>query len=288
MNERDTATKTAEVFLKQLGLDRDRLKAIHDLPLEKIMAAQFAIEPVVKSGLVGSSIMFTPVLDPVLLPAHPFHPVASPVSADIPLIVGYNHTESTLWIREWSAVDESRMRAGVGRLFGDKADKVIDVYRHKYPAATAADINVLVATDYPLAYRAILMAQRKAAQHGAPVYAYRFDWETPVNHLRSPHTLEVPFVFDNIKENPVRNGGGPEAMALAARLSEAWIAFARTGDPNTPKSGLPHWPAYTLDRRTTMLFNNDSQVANDPVREERLIIEECLPPGAERGVMAYP
>jgi para-nitrobenzyl esterase len=157
---------------------------------------------------------------------------------------------------------------------------VIAVYRRKYPDATAADINVLLATDYPLAYRSILMAQRKAAQHGAPVYASRFDWETPVNHLRSPHTLEVPFVFDNIRENPARNGGGPEAVALAARLSEAWIAFARLGDPNTAWSGLPHWPAYDLDRRATMLFNNNSQISDDPVREERLIIEACLPPGA--------
>jgi hypothetical protein len=58
--------------------------------------------------------------------------------------------------------------------------------------------------------------QGKAAQRSVPVYAHRFDWETPVGNLRSPHTLEVPFVFDNLKENSVRNGGGPQTLALTA------------------------------------------------------------------------
>jgi para-nitrobenzyl esterase len=51
-------------------------------------------------------------------------------------------------------------------------------------------------------------------------------------------------------------------------VSDAWIAFARTGDPNTPK--LPRWPAFDADERPTMVFDNVCAVVNDPIREQRV------------------
>jgi len=60
------------------------------------------------------------------------------------------------------------------------------------------------------------------------------------------------------------------APALADRLSDAWIAFARTGNPNV--ANLPAWPAFDLANRPTMIFANASRVANDPIREQRQII----------------
>jgi para-nitrobenzyl esterase len=78
----------------------------------------------------------------------------------------------------------------------------------------------------------------------APVYLYYFRWEAPVEggRLRSPHEVDIPVVFDNVKLGAPLTGGGQEVMTLAERISDAWIAFARTGDPNTSK--LPHWPAF--------------------------------------------
>ena len=66
----------------------------------------------------------------------------------------------------------------------------------------------------------------------------------------------------------------PEAHALAKTVSASWVAFARTGDPNT--SGLPKWPVYTARTRDTMLFNNASRVAADPDRGPRLAMEKLL------------
>jgi para-nitrobenzyl esterase len=66
----------------------------------------------------------------------------------------------------------------------------------------------------------------------------------------------------------------PEAYALADRTSSAWVAFARSGDPNTPK--LPKWPAYSTASRDTMLFNNECRVERDPDRGPRLIMEQTL------------
>ena len=63
-------------------------------------------------------------------------------------------------------------------------------------------------------------------------------------------------------------------MALADKVSDAWIAFARSGDPNTPK--LPRWPAFNATDRPTMVFNNESRVENDPLREQRLAMFSAL------------
>jgi len=113
------------------------------------------------------------------------------------------------------------------------------------------------------------IAERRAALGKGPVYLYYFRWETPVDggRLKSPHTIEIPFAFDNIKTNRMTSGS-PDAPALADKLSSTWIAFARSGDPNTNK--LPHWPAFNAKDRPTMVINNESKVENDPLREQRI------------------
>jgi len=110
----------------------------------------------------------------------------------------------------------------------------------------------------------------------APVYLYYFAWETPIEggRFKSPHTIEIPFVFDNVRISERLTGGGPEAMALADKVSDAWIAFARTGNPNVPK--LPHWPAFDPVDRHTMVFNNNSKVEKDPISEQRLVISGAM------------
>jgi para-nitrobenzyl esterase len=118
----------------------------------------------------------------------------------------------------------------------------------------------------------IRLAERKVAAApvppGAPVFMYRFDFTTPVldGRLGATHALDITFGFDNLDKTRL-HGDRPEAPALAERMSEAWLAFARTGDPNHP--GLPSWPTYDPDRRATMLFDTDCRIADDPDAEER-------------------
>ncbi len=116
------------------------------------------------------------------------------------------------------------------------------------------------------------VAERRARLKKGPVYVYYFAWETPVQGglLKSPHNLEWPFAFDNTELCAKLTGGGPVALALADKVSDAWIAFARTGNPNTPK--LPYWPQFSLKDRETMVINNESKVVNDPIREQRIVM----------------
>jgi para-nitrobenzyl esterase len=152
----------------------------------------------------------------------------------------------------------------------------MDAFRKTHPDATPWDLYILIATDHPRGTYTRELGKRKAMQGGAPVYLYRFDWETPEGggHMRSPHTIEIQFVFNNVKIAGPLISKMPEAYALAEKVSASWVAFARTGNPNTPK--LPKWPAYSAASRDTMLFNNDCRVERDPDHEARLVMERVL------------
>jgi para-nitrobenzyl esterase len=86
---------------------------------------------------------------------------------------------------------------------------------------------------------------------------------------RAYHCAELPFVFDNTDRAAAKTGGTVEARALAARVSEAWIAFARSGDPN--HAGLPSWPRYDAARGALMVFDNECVVKDDYDRAARQV-----------------
>jgi para-nitrobenzyl esterase len=163
-----------------------------------------------------------------------------------------------------------------GELLGEQAASIITTDRKYSPGATPSDIYFLIESDYRYGAKTLKIAERRAAMGKAPVYLYYFSWETPIQNgrLKSPHNLEWPFAFDNVRDCANLTGGGPEAIALADKVSDAWIAFARTGNPNTPK--LPHWPVFEAVNRATMVINNESRVVNDPLREKRIAMFRAL------------
>jgi para-nitrobenzyl esterase len=119
------------------------------------------------------------------------------------------------------------------------------------------------------------IAERRAALNKGPVYLYYFRWESPVDggRLKSPHTIEIPFAFDNVNASRMTSSSS-DAPALADKVSSAWVAFARSGDPNTGK--WPRWPAFNLKDRPTMVIDNQSRVENDPLREQRIAMFQAL------------
>jgi para-nitrobenzyl esterase len=276
--DREVAVRNAEQLLAKLGVDKKDVRALQQLSIEKIMAAYFAVvkdNPSVDPSLGG----FSPTVDGKILPQHPFHPNASPVSADVPVMIGCTRTEMTLFsLNDPSAfsLNDAAMGRRVKDLMGDHATTMIDLYRKLNPGASPSDIYFLIASDYRYGAPTMIAAQRRAALGKAPVYLYYFTWETPVQggRLKSPHTMEIPFAFDNVQISARMTGGGADAMALADKVSDAWIAFARAGDPNTPK--LPHWPGYEAKDRATMVINNVSKVVNDPLREQRIAMFRAL------------
>jgi para-nitrobenzyl esterase len=269
--DRDIAIRNAEQLLAKLGIRKQDVHEVQKLPLEQIMTAYFAVVREAR-GVDQSIGGFAPTVDGSILPQHPFSPTASPVSADVPVMIGCTRTEMTLFSLNDAAafsLDDDGLRARVNELLGGQSQGMIDLYRKLSPTATPSDIFFLISSDYRYGAPTMKIAERRAALGKGPVYLYYFTWKTPVQggRLKSPHTIEIPFAFDNVKISARLTGGGPEAMALADKVSDAWIAFARTGNPNTPN--LPPWPVFNVEDRATMVIDNSSKVVNDPLREQR-------------------
>jgi para-nitrobenzyl esterase len=259
---RDAANKTTETLMKELGLGKGQGHELQNVPLDRLMDA-------------GNKARFGPVVDGKVLPANPFDPVATPVSADVPVIVGYTRTERTVYeidSADYGKLDEAGLLANVKRALGDEAEKVIASYRKKYPNATTYELSTNITGDAG-AMNSIRLAERRAALGKAPTYLYVFAWETPVMGLRAPHTLEIPFVFNHIDicesmVGPVT----PRMRKLEADSAGAWAQLARAGNPN--HKGLPSWPAYTTNKRAVMIFDTPCRIENDPTSEVRQIMEK--------------
>lgn len=120
---------------------------------------------------------------------------------------------------------------------------------------------------------AVKQAGLKAALGKAPAYLYWFTWQTPVLDGRPMafHCAELSFCFDNTDRCEAMTGGGERARALGARMSDAWIAFARKGDPNHPS--LPRWAPYAARSGQTMIFDDRCELKNDPDGAERRVLE---------------
>jgi para-nitrobenzyl esterase len=272
--EREQAVRVARELAAQLGLKNPSLHDLQSVPLGRIMGAYFAT---MRSMNVDQMTMgFSPTVDGAAIPAHPFHPTASDVSADVPLVIGSTRTELTLQTDSAAfSLDDVAMRGRVQALVGAATDRVVDLYRKANPNATPSEVYFLIASDHRYGAPVMKIAERRAALGKGPVYLYYFRWETPLEggRLKSPHTIEIPFVFDNVQASRL-TAGATGAQALADKVSDAWIAFARSGDPNTPK--LPRWPAFDAAQRATMMFDNASFVQDDPLREQRLALFAAL------------
>jgi para-nitrobenzyl esterase len=285
----ESSARTTASVLAELGLTRRTIGRIHQIPYQQIIEAALRSGRVAAAdGDAAGALRWGPVEDGEVLPLHSWNPDAPSCSANVPLIVGnvlnefFNSVQmEDPTVDSWS-MDEVRqqLRAKGGGLLsadlGDAADHIIDVGRRAYPHASPFTIYSILSATATMRLPALTQAARKAALGAAPAYNYWFRWQTPVldGQARAYHCSELPFVFYNTERCAFMTGGGPEALDLGARMADAWIAFARDGDPN--QSGLPHWPAYDPKTVPTMLFDNHCVLDHDPDGEIRRAIEEAL------------
>jgi para-nitrobenzyl esterase len=261
---REAANKSAETVLKELGLKPGQGHELQKIPLDQLMEA----------GNKGS---FRPVVDGHVLPANPFDPAATPLSADVPVIIGYARTERTVYDIDtptYGKLDDAGLLDAAHKLLGEDAARVVASYRKRYPAATPFELYSDISTDAgPMAMGSIHLAERRAALGKAPTYLYVWAWETPVMNLRAPHTMEIPFVFNHIDQCESMTGPvNPKMRELEAASAGAWASLARGGSPN--HKVLPNWPAYTTANREVMIFDTPCRVESDPTGEVRQIVDK--------------
>lgn len=229
---------------------------------------------------LGGGMDFSPVVDGKIIPVQPFDPVAAPTAANVPLIIGTNKDEATFTLMrdpQFGKYDEAAVRQRVVATLAErtqekgldeKADHLIAGYQRTRRGATPHDILVAISSDR-FRIASVRLAERKAAGGPAPVYMYLFTWESLAwrGRLKSAHSFELPFVFNNMYPSVRFIGDKTERFTLANNMSSAWVGLARTGNPD--HKGIPHWPTYSPAKRATMLFNTECRVENDPFGEER-------------------
>src|SRR4030095_13210148 len=139
---------------------------------------------------------------------------------------------------------------------------VIETYRRLYPKYSASDV-LFAATTASRSWRGAIIEAEERAKSGSPAYAYQLDWASAKDggKFGAPHASDIQLVFDNI-DKPSSSATGPTAQSMADQMSESFIAFARTGNPNNRL--IPRWERYTLLRRQTMVFNVPSHLEDDP------------------------
>jgi para-nitrobenzyl esterase len=266
--EREDAQVAADRVVAKLGLDRQTIQQIRTLPAETIQEA-----------LAGSGAATAPSIDGRVLTRHPFDPDAAPAGRDVPLLLGTNRTESSLFLGSanpavfeltWEGLAAAMEEAFPGR----DVEAVIAGYRKLEPESAPTDILFEATTDSRYLAGHVLQAERKVAQGGAPVYMYLFDWNTPVDggRWRSPHALEIGFVFDNVARSESMSGVGEEQQRVADVMADTWIAFARTGNPNHPK--VPEWTPYDLESRPVMVLDESPELVRDARAAQRALLDD--------------
>ena len=257
------ATAATDKFLKSTGVRN--VDELQRMPMEQLRAA-------------AASFNLQPVLDGNTLPANPYDPVATSLSADVPLIIGTVEHEATFTRgTPLDPIDDATLRQLVKnetRGSDAQVEHLIDVYRQGRPNLSNVDLLQILISDNGYRVRANAMADAKVKQGTASAYMYLFTWQSPVREgkLKSFHTLDIPFAFNNVEVAASMTGAGQSRYALADRISTAFATFARDGRPS--HHALPHWPEFTVAERATMVFDDECVVVNDPHRLERLALDE--------------
>ncbi|HEX7946676.1 MAG TPA: carboxylesterase family protein, partial [Phenylobacterium sp.] len=257
-------------FLDAMKLKPEQAGELRTLPFERLLEGLAAEDPVLGFG----GLYFGPVLDERSLKRHPFYPDAPAQSAKIPMIIGNTHDETRAFLGSdpsnftvgWDGL-AARLTPANLRVDIDPAT-VIAEYRRLYPTYRPSDV-LFAATTAARSWRAAIIEAEERARAETPAWAYQFDFPAGGPNLRAGHASDIPFVFDNLAKAA---SAAPGAQAVAEQMSEAFLAFARTGDPNC--RAIPKWAPYTLPRRQTLVFNTPSRLADDPRGDERRLFEK--------------
>jgi para-nitrobenzyl esterase len=262
---RQRAAAAAKTFVDHLGAKT--LAELQTAPQAKLVAAMN------ETNFSGS-----PIVDGRSLPADVFAPRASALSAGIPFLTGSTETELVFFpTTPIDPIDDATFKKDAlqgTRLPEADADRLIAAYRAKYPDRDNTYLLQMLLSDWAFTDGVLTQAERKVEQGGAPVYVYYFAKHTPVRggRLRAPHTLDVPYVFDNLTYGaPIIGPKTPAQQALADKVSGAWTSFARTGTPSVP--GGPAWKPYGREK-STMVINDVFTQRDDPQHETRQLIED--------------
>ena len=259
-------------FLGVLGVDSDDVDRLRSLTSERLISAQEKLGEIMREKDQRIT-PFQPVVDGVDMPEIPIEAIRKGSASGIKTMAGTNLEEFKLFTvvdRLFQNIDNAGMTRRLESLIPPQhVPKVIDTYRKgrqkRGESARAAYILNAIQTDLMFRIPALNLVEAQG-KNDQPAYNYLFTWKSPVlkGALGACHALEIGFVFGN--HDDTFCGSGPDADALSRSIQDAWVAFARTGDPSC--SSLGNWEPYGRSR-TTMILDKVCRLENAPYEEER-------------------
>jgi para-nitrobenzyl esterase len=269
----DKVAQITEQFLAILDVKPDDVDALRSLPVERLLAAQLELTPRLQRAGMTGGLALQPVIDGITLPALPIDAIRGGAAKEVPVIVGSNLDEwkmSVVRDQALQRMDEAELLQRVQAILpGQNAGAMVQTYRgalaRRGAPPTPAEIFIAIRSDQSFRMPAVHLAEAQYSQ-GQSAYNYIFTWPSPMldGAMGAHHALELGFVFGNYGE--AWGGSGPAADALSTNMQEAWLAFARNGDPSCESIG--RWPPYD-DRRTTMLIGEECHIEEAPYDAER-------------------
>jgi para-nitrobenzyl esterase len=228
--------------------------------------------PIAPPGIEKPRVGWGPTVDGRIITMKSFFDAAPEISKNIPMLIGSVSEEGNAML---SRPTEAEWHAALAKSYGEaKAEALIAALKKAHPEKSIRKMSYMCngsgLNTFNICNNVIRMAAMKHQQKGAPVFIWYFSWQSPMlEDAGAWHTAELAFCFDNTKRCEQGTGNGPEAQALARKMTTAWANFARTGNPSQP--GLT-WNAFDPTRRQTMVFDNHCRMVDDPEGEVRKIL----------------
>jgi para-nitrobenzyl esterase len=279
----EIASGRAATVLEKMGAGglkgKDLVAKLDSLTMEQI-----------QEGARAVSSDWLPVVDGVVLPRNPFDPDAPALSEMVPMMMGNTHDETgavngpatMTWEQAPEAVDR-----GVHDYLGPVSpQEAVDAFRKADPTYTPQQVARAVGTAFRAWAGQRMEAERRASNPVSQPHTWVYQMDFKGADGWATHTIDIPFMFDNIAMAQRQVGSEPEHLAeaneLAAIMSQMLITYGRTGNPNgedkaraaTQDGKMPYWPAYDLKNRATMLWETKPRVENDPRGAERVEAEK--------------
>jgi para-nitrobenzyl esterase len=282
--EPDQSLEVTHALLKQLDIGRENIDKLQRISWRDLADATGLMQmprrwstpsrPVPDARHMSQAMGWGPYVDGKVIPKQVWDPAAPEFSAEVPLLVGTVLNEFVTGQGNpdaFSLTQDGLMRQLKER-FGSHAQDVYDAFSKGHPKANPFQLWSIISV---CSFRgtAVKQGQLKSAQSKAPAYNFWFQWQSPVlsGRAMSFHCLDLPFFFNNAERSENMTGNGPEAQRLARQMSDCWIRFARTGNPNHP--GIPAWKPVTPQGNETMIFDSENHFSVDPDSAERAVYE---------------
>ncbi|WP_420873737.1 carboxylesterase/lipase family protein [Nocardia huaxiensis] len=276
----ERAAVVAERYLELLELTPDRASEILEMPIERIVSTSGVLLDEVPRQEPGR-LAAVPVVDGDILPTYPTERFREGRSHRVPLIIGTNRDEASLFRLFRSPIMpvtpdavNAMLRSVAVEHPGLSPERIAEI-ASAYGDLSTARSAITMSTD--AAFRMPSHWVAEAHSEHSPTWMYRFDHATPMlkaARVGAGHATELPYVFGNFgsfdRDPTFWLGGRKAAQEVSGRMMRRWLAFAAYGVP-AAIDGSKHWPPYNACTRSTLVIDNADRVVDDPDRDRNSV-----------------